>query len=144
MSEPKHFLRLSSTELTVLALALIAIAAAIIVGFVSANDTSLTHRSNVSLTITRGGLSKDAITISPGTTVTWKNNDSTEHSVMREHEHSDRAHAATTKDNVDPDVFSSPALEPGESYSFTFKESGTTHYHDSFHPTIRGKIVVTE
>lgn len=61
-----------------------------------------------------------------GTTVTWTNNDTAQHT-------------ATSNDGV----WDSDILEQGESFSFTFEEAGTYDYICSLHPNMTGQIVVT-
>ena len=39
-------------------------------------------------------------------------------------------------------VFKSPALDTGESFSYTFKDAGTFEYYCGLHPRMTGKIVV--
>ncbi len=124
--------------ITVLSLALTA--GAVIMN--NANNRDFTGQADVSIDINDSSLSAKSITVSKGTTVTWTNKGTQPHSVMREHDDDDHAHAATTPDNVDPEVFSSPALDPGETYSFTFEEPGKTEYHDSLHPSITGSVTV--
>lgn len=60
-----------------------------------------------------------------GTTVTWTNRDDVPHTV-----------ASATK------LFKSPALDTGESFSFTFKDAGTFDYYCSVHPRMTAKIIV--
>lgn len=68
------------------------------------------------------------ITISPGTTVTWFNNDTLPHKVVAY----DR-------------LFYGPRLSSGEKYSFTFTQEGTHRYFDAVFPKIgRGTIIVKE
>jgi amicyanin len=68
----------------------------------------------------------DNITIAKGTTVTWINRDSVEHTV--------------TGDGNDLD---SPILSQGQTYNFTFNETGTFEYQCHIHPTMKGKVIVT-
>jgi amicyanin len=65
------------------------------------------------------------LTVKAGTTVTWRNKDDIPHTV-----------ASSTR------VFKSGAIDTDDSYSFTFKESGTYQYFCSLHPHMTGKIVV--
>jgi plastocyanin len=65
------------------------------------------------------------ITVAPGTTVTWVNNDQT-------------AHTSTADDGT----WDSGTLQPGKSFSFTFKQAGTYTYHCSIHPNMTGTITV--
>ena len=66
-------------------------------------------------------------TIKVGTKVTWTNNDSVSHTVTSD------------SDNL----LSSSTLAPGQSFSFTFTAVGTTNYHCTVHPTMKGSIIVT-
>ena len=65
------------------------------------------------------------ITIAPGTTLTWVNNDDIPHAV-----------AATGN------AFRSKALDTDQTFSFTFKEPGIYDYFCSLHPHMQGKIIV--
>lgn len=64
--------------------------------------------------------------ISVGTTVTWTNSDSAQHT-------------ATANDGA----FDSGTLAQGDSFSFTFTETGTFDYICAIHPNMTGQIVVT-
>ena len=68
------------------------------------------------------------LTITPGTRVTWTNQD-------------DMPHTTTADDQL----WDSGFLRPGESFSFTFTGGGTFAYHCSIHGAgmMSGKIVVT-
>jgi plastocyanin len=63
--------------------------------------------------------------VKPGTTVTWKNEDSV-------------AHSAT----ADAGGWDSGLLQQGQSWSRTFPTAGTFTYHCRPHPYMKGKIVV--
>ena len=65
------------------------------------------------------------LTIKPGTTVTWINEDDIPHTV-----------ASTGKE------FRSKALDTDDKFSFTFTTAGTFEYFCSLHPHMRGTIVV--
>jgi plastocyanin len=60
-----------------------------------------------------------------GTTVTWTNNDPSQHT-------------ATSTGNFDSGV-----LAQGGTFSFTFDTAGTYDYICSLHPNMTGQIVVT-
>lgn len=66
------------------------------------------------------------ITISKGTTVTWTNKDTAQHTV--------------TEIN---NAFSSEILSQGQIYNHTFNETGTFEYQCHIHPGMRGKVIVT-
>ncbi len=79
---------------------------------------TLAEVSIVDFTFTPANMS-----IAPGTTVVWTNMDDVDHTVTS-------------------DSFSSSALEPGDSFSYTFEEEGEFSYECSFHPQMTGKITV--
>lgn len=61
-----------------------------------------------------------------GTTVTWTNNDVTQHTVV-----------------ASGDAFKSDILAQGDTFSFTFDTPGTYDYICSLHPNMTAQIVVT-
>jgi amicyanin len=65
------------------------------------------------------------ITIAPGTTVTWTNEDDIPHAV-----------AASNK------AFRSKVMDTEQHYSFTFTAPGTYDYFCSLHPHMQGKVIV--
>ncbi len=66
-----------------------------------------------------------AVTITPGTAVTWVNGDDIPHTVVAE-----------TK------AFRSKTLDTEDRYSFTFETPGDYAYFCSLHPHMTGKVVV--
>ena len=69
----------------------------------------------------------DVLTIPAGTTVTWTNKDEAPHTVT----------------SSDKRFTSSPALDTGDHYSYTFTTPGTYPYFCTLHPFMTGKVVVT-
>lgn len=67
-----------------------------------------------------------ALTVKPGTTVTWLNGDDIPHTVVA----------------ADKTTFRSKPLESGDSFVFTFSKPGIYPYFCSIHPHMTGKIVV--
>ncbi|MGH2560746.1 MAG: cupredoxin domain-containing protein [Thermomicrobiales bacterium] len=67
------------------------------------------------------------IEITPGTTVTWTNNDTAPHTVT-----------------ADDGAFDSGALEPGDTFSWTFEQAGSIAYHCEIHPTMTAAVEVVE
>lgn len=65
------------------------------------------------------------VAVKPGVAVHWANRDSDAHTVTS-----------------DTGAFSSPVLQPGAGYSFTFTKPGTYTYHCTIHPFMTGKVVV--
>jgi len=70
--------------------------------------------------------SPKVLTVKAGTTVTWYNTDvSMPHSI-----------------HGDGGEFSSPTMDPGDFYTFTFTQKGTVHYSCTPHPWMKGTVIV--
>ena len=67
----------------------------------------------------------ETVQISVGDTVTWVNMDSAPHTATSNNE-----------------GFDSGGLSEGESFSFTFEEAGNYDYICTFHPNMKGEIIV--
>jgi plastocyanin len=65
------------------------------------------------------------LTVTKGTTVTWMNMDSASHTVV-----------------ATGNAFSSGNLNNGQSYVYTFNETGTFDYKCGIHPSMSGKVIV--
>ena len=65
------------------------------------------------------------VTVTPGSTVTWKNMDGEPHTVV-------------SADGL----FRSPALDQGDTYQFKFDKPGVYKYICSIHPKMRATITV--
>ena len=108
--------------------------------------------------ITSTGFSPSTITVAPGTTVTWINNDTTAHWVAsaRHPTHDAYPGAAYDESGSYGGTLSCAAegqpktgafdtcksLEKGDTYSFTFNQAGMFPYHDHVNPTIFATVVV--
>ncbi|HEV7976849.1 plastocyanin/azurin family copper-binding protein [Amycolatopsis sp.] len=68
-----------------------------------------------------------SLTVQVGDTVTWMQHDTAPHDVV------------TTSAPV---AFRSPQLSQGESWSYTFRSSGTYAYYCSVHPDMRAQVIV--
>jgi plastocyanin len=66
------------------------------------------------------------VTVAPGATITWVNDDDEPHTVAAE----------------DGKSFRSRTLDTGDRFSFTFMSPGTFGYFCSVHPHMTGKVVV--
>jgi plastocyanin len=75
--------------------------------------------------IRRAGFVPATVTINQDDSVAWRNTDTIDHQVV-----------------ANGGQFASPILDPGETYTFTFRNAGTYRYHDGLHPTRRGTITV--
>ena len=95
----------------------------------TANTSAQQPISTDTVTIQNFSFSPADITVTKGTKVTWTNKDSTRHTVT---------------ENDGKNGPSAPPLDPGKSYSFTFNQSGTFHYHCSIHPEMTGTVTVTD
>ena len=73
------------------------------------------------------------ITVSPGTTVTWNNDDSAAHTVT----------SGNPSDGYD-DLFDSSIFMTGTSFEFTFDEVGTYDYFCMVHPWMLGVVNVSD
>jgi plastocyanin len=75
--------------------------------------------------IRRAGFVPATVTIDQNDAVTWKNTDTIDHQVV-----------------ANSGQFASPILKPNQSYTFTFRNSGTFRYHDGLYPSRRGTVTV--
>ena len=91
----------------------------------SAGDTATTAAAPTVIVIKGFAFSPSALTIAPGTTVTWVNEDESPHTIA---------------DNGK--AFRSAALDTNDRFSYTFAQSGEFTYHCTMHPMMVGKIVV--
>jgi plastocyanin len=92
----------------------------------AAESEAGTASTESEVTIESFTFSPETLEIAAGTTVTWTNND-------------EAMHTATADDGS----FDTGAINQGESASVTFDEPGTYTYTCTFHPGMKGTIVVT-
>ena len=81
---------------------------------------------DVTVKIDNFAFDSQTVTVAPGATVTWVNDDDAPHTVVAE----------------DGKGFRSKTLDTGDSFSFTFMSAGTFGYFCSVHPHMTGKVVV--
>jgi plastocyanin len=86
-----------------------------------------TTPQSVTVNIQNFAFNPATLTIKTGTKVTWTNNDSVAHTV--------------TSDSGG--LLNSGTIAPGQSFSFTFNSPGSTSYHCSIHPMMKGQVTVT-
>jgi amicyanin len=84
------------------------------------------------VTIQNFAFNPPALSIAPGTTVTWINKDALDHEVISD----------ASISNAEGGIFRSPVIPKDGSYSFTFTNQGTYPYHCSIHPSMKGTITV--
>lgn len=94
----------------------------------AAGAGSSTPVHTTSVTISGFAFSPQIVTVKAGTTVTWNNHDSEAHTVT------------ATTGSVGP---SSPPLQQGASYHYTFAKAGRFDYLCTIHPFMTGTVVVT-
>lgn len=76
----------------------------------------------------------NSLTVTKGTTVTWKNEDQTAHTITSD--------SNDTTDAPEAQKFTSEPLNPGDTYKHKFDTPGTYKYHCSIHPYLTGEVVV--
>ncbi len=94
-------------------------------GFLLAVMTATASAAPVQIDIRKFAFSPQEITIAPGTTVRWINDDETPHTV-------------TAQDAG----FTSPGLDTGDGYQHTFDREGDVTYFCSVHPFMKGVVHV--
>jgi amicyanin len=73
-----------------------------------------------------------AISVAPGTTVTWVNKDSVDHEIVND----------ASGSTAEGAIFKSPVIPEDGTYSFTFTSQGIYPYHCTIHPAMKGTITV--
>jgi plastocyanin len=103
------------------------VAAAVAAGAAAAfeGEARTTAAPPTTIAIRHYEFSPSVLTVEPGTTVTWVNEDDTPHTI-----------AANGK------AFRSAALDTNDRFSFSFGQPGEFTYYCTIHPMMVGKIVV--
>ncbi len=89
-------------------------------------NTNNSYTPGISVDIKSFAFNPSTLTVKVGTKVTWTNNDSAPHTITSD------------SDNL----LNSTTLSPGQSYSFTFTTPGTSNYHCTIHPSMKGSVIV--
>ncbi|MFL6106298.1 MAG: cupredoxin family copper-binding protein, partial [Marmoricola sp.] len=84
--------------------------------------------SSATVMIKNYAFSPAALTVKVGTTVTWTNMDTAPHTVTV---------------SSGPVKFSSPNLQKGQSFTYTFTKAGTYSYYCAVHPDMTATVTVT-
>ncbi len=82
--------------------------------------------------IVNGNFNPSVVTVSEGETVTWVNKDEIKRQVASDPHPSHDALPGLVSDE----------LEQGQSFTYTFEQSGEWLYHDNLNPIKKGKVVV--
>ena len=81
---------------------------------------------------TNNCFSPSPLTVAPGTTVTWTNNDKLSHTIT----------SGKVSDDNAGSMFDSGLVKPGKTFQFTFANAGTFDYFCTVHPWMVGQVVV--
>jgi len=100
-------------------------AVALFAGLLLAVMTATASAAPVQIDIRKFAFSPQEITIPPGTTVRWINDDETPHTIAAENA-----------------GFTSPGLDTGDGYEHTFDKEGDVTYFCSVHPFMKGVVHV--
>ncbi len=99
----------------------------------TAPSTPAVSSPPVAVTIRNFAFSPSSITVPRGTTVTWTNQDAASHTVVND----------ATSTIAQGQLFSSGTLGTGQSFSYTFNDTGVYGYSCSIHPFMKGTVTVT-
>jgi plastocyanin len=104
-------------------LVLIAVSALALV-LAGASRPAATVTKTVKITAT--AFSPASVTIKTGDAIKWSNTDTKAHQVV-----------------ANNGAFASPTIAAGRAWTHTFNTAGTFRYHDSLHPALTGRVVVS-
>jgi plastocyanin len=91
----------------------------------ASTSTPAAAASGQAVTVQNMAFNPATLTIPKGTTVTWTNSDPVAHTVT-----------------ASGGAFNSGHLNPGQTFSHTFDQAGTFDYQCTYHPYMKGTIVV--
>jgi plastocyanin len=125
-------------KLTYLAIVLV-LSFELTLGSIKYETVSLYAQSNALVSIVNGASSPSIskpydpspLTIKPGTSVTWTNNDSTVHTVT----------SGLPEQGEVGTLFDSSIISPGKTFTHAFDKTGTFDYSCTLHPFMRGQII---
>lgn len=126
----------SGRRLTLFVILAIALAVAGCTGYQQPPGPPATPQTTTAVgntvTMKNFAFSPQSLTVSPGSTVAWVNQDSAEHQIVSD----------SLGSNAEGTLFKSGMLPAGATYSFRFDNAGTYPYHCSIHPSMKGTIIV--
>ena len=97
----------------------------LLAGALALSASAATTQNQVNVQIKNFAYEPAAITIAPGTSVTWTNAD-------------DEPHTVTANDKS----YKSPALDTDDHFTKIYTAPGEYHYFCSFHPHMTGVVIV--
>jgi plastocyanin len=111
----------------------------LVLGSAKYGMVSVHAQSNASVSIVNGASSPSIskpydpspLTVKPGTSVTWTNNDSTIHTVT----------SGLPEQGAVGTLFDSSIMSPGKAFTHTFDKTGIFYYSCTLHPFMHGQII---
>ena len=111
----------------------------VVLGSVKYGMVSIHAQSSTSVSIVNGASSPSIskpynpspLTVKPGTSVTWTNNDSTIHTVT----------SGLPEQGEVGTLFDSSIMSPGKTFTHIFDKTGIFDYSCTLHPFMRGQII---
>jgi plastocyanin len=124
----------------IIGLLILSFGLAVILASIHSQQSSVHAKSVASVSIVKGSSSPSIakpydpspVTIKPGTSVTWTNNDSTLHTVS----------SGLPEQGAVGTLFDSSLIAPGKTFTHAFDKAGSFDYSCTLHPFMRGQIVV--
>ncbi|MBI2018190.1 cupredoxin domain-containing protein [Candidatus Daviesbacteria bacterium] len=98
----------------------------------SATDGAIVTEDKNAVQISSSGFSPKSIAIKVGETVTWMNNDNTNHTV----------YSAGHPTHLTYPPLNLGTIKPGRQVSLEFPKAGTYQYHDHLNPSLTGSVTV--
>jgi len=95
---------------------------------ITTNNPETPAVEEVVINIKNFSFNPPTITVKKGTKVTWINSDGVRHSVV----------------SSGNNLFNSPLISQGQSFSFVFTDALSVDYYCGPHPTMKGKIIVID
>jgi plastocyanin len=99
--------------------------AAVAMGFVAYDAKAAPPPAAATVHISNFTFAQSSVAVTPGTTVTWVNDDDIPHTVVSKTQ-----------------AFKSKVLDTGDKFSFTFAKPGQFGYFCSLHPHMTGTVTV--
>jgi len=90
------------------------------------SDDPMAPGDKVQVKIDNFSFEPATLTISPGATVTWVNQDDVPHNIV----------------SSEGKTLKSPVLDTDQKFSYTFAKTGTYAYYCGIHPRMTGKVIV--
>lgn len=104
------------------------IGAVLLAGGCQTPTSETTNAKSVTVTIHNLTFQPTTLTVTPGTSVTWVNDDDTAHT--------------STSDASGGSGWDSGVLNPGASFSHKFEKAGDFTYHCQIHGYLKGTVIV--